>query len=582
MGLADKLGSAAPYGRTWAITEFDNVRDKKGRARECTWSELVEMLTNNGPMAPDNSDAEKNRGGCFSGAWFNKRSRKKADITSISLLVFDFDSTIARVPFAHAIRPFEGYRWLAYASWSNTAERDGYSGIHKYRIVVPLASSVPFGEGDKDKDKTWKPVARACFWKLARGYADVALLNENQIWLKPRQGPNRVYWSATSEDDAPLYDWHELELQGRKLPDDSILRTIRTARLETAAHTLTRRIQTTKEGGGWTWPGCEMTDDDSDDSTPSDVSMLPGERAPWKQTVRMMGHLRPDGVYLLNGGTKAGKTAWALNVAEGAARSSDWPVLYVSAELGADEACARLLAIRSKERVEWSSITNGRHDLERVNEAAEQLCGDLTNFYAWSPRLDQRNADSLETMVRSVSAEHGCVPVFIVLDYLQRFGEPDASGDMRMAIRQTSGQVRELCRLSSERPASKWWPKDKPWPGAAALVVSSIPRSSYKHFANATTVANAGKGKSETTLDDLLAAGKESGELEYDALMIAALATDPPAVNAPRAPRKGVVRVLRARMRAADKPTVYLFDGGRGRWDEEANTVVSSRTLGPK
>jgi len=574
--LADKLRNAAPYGRTWAITEFDNVKDNEGQKREYTWPDLVQLLTTNAPLATDNSRAEKNRGACFCPASFRKPSKLGADAVSVSALVFDYDSTIARVPFSHAIKPFEGYRWLAYASWSNTAEQDGHTGIHKYRIVVPLASSVPV----HDKNKTWELVAQACFWKLSRGFADRNMLKACQVWFKPRQGPNRVYWSATSEGDAPLYDWTELAEMGRELPTEKVLRSIRSARLEVAAHTLSQRIQTAKEGGGWSWPGCDVSDDEGQTSRPVDVSLVPGPREPWKQTVGMMGHLRADAVYLLNGPTKAGKTAWALNVAEGAARSSDWPVLYVSAELGTDEVCARLLAIRSQRPVWWSDIVNGRIPVERVNEGAERLCEDLPNFYAWAPRYGERTSDALEAMVQAVSAEHGCVPVFVVLDYLQRFGEPDERGDMRMGIRQASGRVRELCRLSTKRPNVDWWPKDKHWPGAAALVVSSTSRSDYRHFSDSNKVQFAGQeqGKDETTLDHLLAAGKESGELEYDAVVIAALATDPTDPKRPTDKRRGIVRVIRARMMPGGRFTRYLFDGPTGRWDEVGTKVVSTTT----
>lgn len=559
MGMRDRISRAQDSELRWQVSVFPNVMTSEPVTREWTWGDICsEMTPETPPSAPNAEKETKQNGRTFSGAVFRPGANQKTKELAlhVSMLVFDFDST---VPFSVAIEPFKGHRWCAYASFSNTAQKHEQRRLnHRFRIIVPLATPVPAAK--------YEPVGRAAWWYLSRGLADPALMNSVQCWLTPRQPPGRVWWSDRSAPDAPVMDWSELEEQGKALPIQEALTEVSKLTLERGTLRLLQRLQRVSDGAGWSWPGCSVSDDDGDANEARwDSPIRPGPPRQWSKSMKIMRHFRPDAVFLLIGPTKAGKTAWVLNVAEGAAASQPptrdpWPVLYVSAELGTDEVVARLIAQRS-ERVWWSSIVNGKVSPTTIEDAANDLCASIPNFYAWAPPHNKRNADALELMVQKVSAVHGGAPVMVVLDYLQRFGDPGESGDMRLSVREVSGRIRDLCRSRDAAPKGDWWPKGVPWPGAAALVVSSTGRKSYDLFTDVEKTRGA-------PLDDLLAAGKESGELEYDAVVIAALATNPDD-EIGTVKRKGIVRIARARMTQGGRSVGYLFDGARGRWDEE-------------
>lgn len=327
-------------------------------------------------------------------------------------------------------------------------------------------------------------------------------------------------------------------------------------------------LQLRQEDGAdvWAWPGCART---TDRTTWSDA-LHGGKRLvrdttqkPWKNTLKAMGGgLRPDRVYTVAGRTKRGKTAWLLNVAEGAAASNlEAPVLYVSAELGASEVAARLLSLRSEDAW-YSSILHGRFDIYDVQNELDALSADLPNFYAWAPTFENRTAADLTEAIAAVSARHEGKPVLVLMDYLQRFHGPDMGSDIRLANRQISGQIRSLSR-PGELPDScpSWW-SSKTWPGAAVVVLSSIGRAAYAHFENVEKVKAGLSG-------DLEGSFKETGEIEYDSAVVAVLTSDPSDYQNTEKPNpvNGVLRIVGGRYRGAGLVD-YFFDGPQGRWTE--------------
>ena len=241
----------------------------------------------------------------------------------------------------------------------------------------------------------------------------------------------------------------------------------------------------------------------------------------WKQLWRLAGPLWPDRLAVLVGSTGRGKSGFALQVAEATARGGH-PVLYVSAEMGEDELFARLLTLRAKgddnqhrNGVPYLSVLRGKVDLEEFTTAGIRLVEDCPNLYLWAPKKAHRTASALEDMARAVVADCDGKPPLVVLDYLQRMADGD---DVRAAVREVSGRLRDLSRPSDD------------WPGAAVLALSSTARGNYEHFNAVDDLYLAAEGgwrwgkrangqamRVPVPPIPLEGMGKESGELETDA-----------------------------------------------------------------
>lgn len=312
------------------------------------------------------------------------------------------------------------------------------------------------------------------------------------------------------------------------------------------------------------WPGGAIGDDDRGRPLAAEALLPPangyrGDR--WARLARRAGSLRADRLAVLVGGTGRGKSGFALQIAEEAARAGR-PTLYLSAEMGTDELVARLLALRAEGEtptendgrevadstpngVPYASILRGRAALVDLDAACLRMMGDCPGLYLWAPSSRQRTAEHLETMVwRIVHAHAGRAPL-VVIDYLQRMAEGE---DLRRAVRDISAKLRDISRPDG---------LGRGWPGAAVLALSSTSRSNYQAF---DTVENLRKVYGGTPLGsgagakayDLEGMGKESGELETDASLLLLLTTDrDAAAPGPAArsdsPRQALVAVVKNR-----------------------------------
>ena len=322
---------------------------------------------------------------------------------------------------------------------------------------------------------------------------------------------------------------------------------------------LVERLRRGAAAPKWAWPGCDVAEADHESKPATSGTCMPGgdRRGKWTQTWKLLGPLREDRLALVIGPTKRGKTAWALGMAEGAAASNHAaPVLYVSAELGEHEVAARLLAMRAAVKVPWSGILRGQYDSGDVDLAGALLCKECPALYVWTPSTHERDGDTLRKRVAMVSAAHDHAPVLVVLDYLQRF-TPPGTNEIRLAVRDVSGGLRELTR-PGRRPPYPWWPQDVLWPGACAVVLSSAPRTMYETLGTSNCVL-----KADT--DTLEGAGKECGELEYDATIVAVLTSDPP--DPAKDARTGIFRVVVCRD-GQPGHVPMAFHGSQGKWTE--------------
>ena len=259
----------------------------------------------------------------------------------------------------------------------------------------------------------------------------------------------------------------------------------------------------------------------------------------WEALHHLTGSWRPDILTVLVAGTGMGKTSWAVQVAEEVARA-EHPVLYASAELGADELVARLLGLRGfahdePERpggVAWSAILTGRVHLGDIEEAGEALVNDCPHLYLWTPTIDDLKTPDAAFLdaVQALYNRHRTAP-FIVVDYIQRFA---LSGpEVRQNVRDLSGALRLICRPG---PAAGF---GDDWPGAAVLALSSAPRGAYKVLGDTEKLRKTWEGSRW----ELVGAGKESGELEFDAATVLVMAVD--GKGAP--PYRGLLAVAKNR-----------------------------------
>lgn len=219
------------------------------------------------------------------------------------------------------------------------------------------------------------------------------------------------------------------------------------------------------------------------------------QATPWRSVDGVLGGGFWPGMYVLVGGTGAGKTQWAVQVAVEAALAGR-RVLYLALELSRQDLAARVLGALSG--VSWSGILRGRLDdqaAQRVNDAVRQAralpmhteCGVPFGY----------GADTLAARAWSLR------PSLVVLDYLQLCsGRPGE--DPRTTVGRVSYVARTLARDL----------------GATVLVLSSTARANYAELVN----------DPARDPSDFVGLGKESGEIEYaaDGVLVLARHADQP------------------------------------------------------
>jgi replicative DNA helicase len=253
------------------------------------------------------------------------------------------------------------------------------------------------------------------------------------------------------------------------------------------------------------------------------------------------------GLYTLASATGTGKTQWAIASAIGAARwfvreheeeaeerkrqglpppeNGPQRVAYVALELGAVELVARMLGIMAAEAgvkpeevgakypIRWSSLFFGKVPLETL-VALEKLFGrELAALPLHVETADAIGWSYLD--LRALAERHH--PRFLVLDYTQLVSP--APGKRREELRETIGNVAKVARDMARRQ------------GLTVLALSSTARSNYGAVDGASAEPDDGGGKKSKSLAlgegdaaRLTSLGKESGEIEFTADVVLALA----------------------------------------------------------
>lgn len=265
---------------------------------------------------------------------------------------------------------------------------------------------------------------------------------------------------------------------------------------------------------------------------------------PWPDFNEQIGGGFWPGLHMLVGGTGAGKSTLALQVALEAATSSTEgeegaAVAYVGLELDPSQVALRVAGARAG--VPWSDLYTGRASEEQIASVAD-VAGSLpASFYLESAHAGEWSADNLRTLAARMRAKHASAarPIVIVIDYLQVLGS-EASAGPRQELRERIGRASYAARAAAVNH------------GAVVLLVSSIAREHYNKVGGEEPLKDAGlyeeigpNGKTVRGVrfpDSIVGLGKESGEIEFAADTVTVLARwpgiAPPASLAVQAERR--------------------------------------------
>ena len=216
---------------------------------------------------------------------------------------------------------------------------------------------------------------------------------------------------------------------------------------------------------------------------------------PWPTVNAVLGDGLWPGLYVLVGGTGAGKTQWALQVALHAAQAGT-QVLYVALELARQDLAARAVGLVAD--APWSDLLRGRiarPQLADLAGPAERALRALPFYTECGPPYGYDAAAFAADV-------HARRPGLVVLDYLQLCAS-SAGEDPRVAVGRVAYAARALARDL----------------GTVVLVLSSTARANYQALT----------WTDERDPRDLVGFGKESGEIEYaaDGVLVLAHTPDP-------------------------------------------------------
>lgn len=275
---------------------------------------------------------------------------------------------------------------------------------------------------------------------------------------------------------------------------------------------------------------------------------------PWPEFAVSLGGGFWPGLHILVGGTGAGKTQLALQVALTAAKLGT-PVGYVALELGEIDISLRLLGAEAG--VSWSKLYTGQPisnaSIERLSAASVSLSAlpiavEFGSPSGWPPRAIGTAAEELRRAFPEARA--GERPILLVVDFLQIVGD---EGPHRSEVRERVGRAAYYARDVARRL------------NVVVLAISSAARDKYAALSGEALTA-AGLGEDERGIrfvrnpDGLIGTGKESGELEYAADSVTVAVRGPDLASVNRSDRTSVLVTAKGRATGASW-CALRFDG---------------------
>jgi len=242
---------------------------------------------------------------------------------------------------------------------------------------------------------------------------------------------------------------------------------------------------------------------------------------PWATLADHFGGGLWPGLHVLNSGTGIGKTQFALQLGEHAARASV-PVLYIGLELGELDLALRMLG--GAARVPWSLLWNGtagREHLARSQEAVAVL--ERLPFHFEVARPMGFPASEIRSAIERTRALYpeatpGQRPMLAVVDFLQLVGD-ELLDERELRVR--IGRAAYVLRDAANRL------------NVAVLCISSIARERYKLLSDLPNAASLRWDEDDNGCpvkraildpDAIVGSGKESGEIEYSADSVSVIA----------------------------------------------------------
>jgi len=302
---------------------------------------------------------------------------------------------------------------------------------------------------------------------------------------------------------------------------------------------------------------------------------------PWAKAETALGGGLWPGLHVLVGNTGSGKSQWALQAGLYAAEAGV-PTLYVGLELGRTDLVARLVGLKAGRK--WSRLWLGEdyHEVVQMKKDHAAALKDLPFHlevggpYGWSyGDLEPLASAFRKRYVKHLTDDAGKTtrPFLLVLDYLQVVAGPKGMNeDLRHRIQHAAYAGRAVARDMD----------------AAVLLVSSTAREHYLTLQGQMRDRN---GKPKDSKDKpgkgpparFVGLGKESGEIEYSADTVLALASEPwpkddDGKPSQEPPQEGThVWLAVAKVRAGQPSWVELrFDGGRFDIPDEEQEVSFS------
>lgn len=204
------------------------------------------------------------------------------------------------------------------------------------------------------------------------------------------------------------------------------------------------------------------------------------------------GGYEPGQLHILAAQPGSGKTSFACNIALHNAINNK-PVIFITAELSPEDLFARMANIYFQDHNKtWSKLRSGR-DLESIKEILEIIKGKPLRILPCSSNMDD---NWFITLSEHIKDSTGKVPI-IIIDYLQPFASKvyGANTDEKRSVVDKASAGLLKCANDT---------------GACMLVISSTSRNNYGNLSNNPKM-------------NVLAMGKESGQIEFDAATVSAL-----------------------------------------------------------
>jgi len=249
------------------------------------------------------------------------------------------------------------------------------------------------------------------------------------------------------------------------------------------------------------------------------------------------GGFEPAAVHLLTAKPGAGKTSFIINVALHNIAISR-PCLLISCEMTVEDFVAKFIATYINDNnISIKELRCGQQS-NIMNQALEQLKDDP--IYIIGQNSIRTNGFSvIKKEIDDIIEKTGAVP-FVAIDYIQRFAgliSGNVTQDYRVMIDKVSSDILSIANNS----------------GACILAISSTGRQNYRNDKNG-----------------VLAMGKESGQLEFDATTVSGLLPNTYSVEEDSGIQFRFIDFINAKSRfgVTDWEVTFKFYGQTGKFEE--------------